>query len=196
MFLGVWESVRQWTSTLPSEFPLWDLESRWTLESLESDCKGQNQLHWKVPYIIKKFLEHRCLKWACMIHLGTQNTSYGQKKGRESNWQFDSRPLKMGNRPDFLAFRWRATYHWKTLDEGYNFVSNLTSIGSLNTKLWAFKVMEVPFGSPRTKWHLNASPVAKHNTIRGKVVASPKSRSWWVLWVRVCSWLVHAPKVL
>jgi hypothetical protein len=25
--------------------------------------------------------------------------SCGQKKGRESNWQFDSRPLKVGNRP-------------------------------------------------------------------------------------------------
>jgi hypothetical protein len=33
-------------------------------------------------------------------------------------------------------------------------------------------------------------------TIRGKVVASPKSRPWWVLWVRICPWLVLAPKVL
>jgi hypothetical protein len=32
-------------------------------------------------------------------------------------------------------------------------------------------------------------------TIRGKVVASPKFRPWWVLWVRVCSWLIVAPKV-
>jgi hypothetical protein len=31
-------------------------------------------------------------------------------------------------------------------------------------------------------------------TIRGKVVASPKSRPWWVLWVRVCSWFSRAPK--
>ncbi len=31
-------------------------------------------------------------------------------------------------------------------------------------------------------------------TIRGKVVAFPKSRPWWVLWVRVCSWFVRAPK--
>jgi hypothetical protein len=33
-------------------------------------------------------------------------------------------------------------------------------------------------------------------TIRGKVVASPKSRPWWILWIRVCPWLVLAPKVL
>jgi len=25
------------------------------------------------------------------------------KERQESNWQFDSRPLKVGNRPDFLA---------------------------------------------------------------------------------------------
>jgi hypothetical protein len=33
-------------------------------------------------------------------------------------------------------------------------------------------------------------------TIRGKVVASPKSGPWWILWVRICPWLVLAPKVL
>jgi hypothetical protein len=37
-----------------------------------------------------------------MTHLDISNTSYGQKKGRESNWQFDSRPLKVKNRPEFL----------------------------------------------------------------------------------------------
>jgi len=25
MLLGVWESVREWTPALPSEFPLWEL---------------------------------------------------------------------------------------------------------------------------------------------------------------------------
>jgi hypothetical protein len=34
------------------------------------------------------------------------------------------------------------------------------------------------------------------NTIRGKVMASPKSGLWWVLWIHVCPWFVHAPKVL
>jgi len=27
-------------------------------------------------------------------------TRYGKKKGRESNWQFDSQPLKVRNRPN------------------------------------------------------------------------------------------------
>jgi hypothetical protein len=33
-------------------------------------------------------------------------------------------------------------------------------------------------------------------TIWGKVVASPESRPWWVLWVQGRMWLVLAPKVL
>jgi hypothetical protein len=30
--------------------------------------------------------------------------------------------------------------------------------------------------------------------IREKVLASPKFGPWWVLWVRVCSWFIHAQK--
>jgi hypothetical protein len=37
--------------------------------------------------------------------------------------------------------------------------------------------------------------VGTEYTIRGKVVASPKSGPWWVLWVWVCPWLVLSPKV-
>jgi hypothetical protein len=33
------------------------------------------------------------------------------------------------------------------------------------------------------------------DTIKGKVVASPKSKPWWVLWVRGYMWFVLAPKV-
>jgi hypothetical protein len=33
-------------------------------------------------------------------------------------------------------------------------------------------------------------------TIRGKVVASSKSRPWWILWIQICPWLILAPKVL
>ncbi len=43
MFLKVQKSVRERTLTLQSEFPCWELESRWTPESLEGDSKGQSQ---------------------------------------------------------------------------------------------------------------------------------------------------------
>jgi hypothetical protein len=83
-------------------------------------------------------------KWARMTHLDTSHTSYGQKKCHESNWQFDSWSLKVRNRLDFLAWRWRATYHWKALEEGYNFASDLIPIVGFHTKLqesqlWEFR---------------------------------------------------------
>ncbi len=103
----------EWTHTLPSGLPLWELESWWILKSLKGDYRGQNSLDWNVFYTIGKFLRHGCLKCFYMIHLNTQNVSYGQKKGWESNCQFHSQPLKVGNRFDFLARKWRAAYHGK-----------------------------------------------------------------------------------
>jgi hypothetical protein len=74
-----------------------------------------------------------------MTHLGTLNISYNQKKGRESNCQFDFRPLKVGDRLGLLAFRWRVTYHRKVIDESYNFALDLTSIRGLQIQLWVSK---------------------------------------------------------
>ncbi len=109
--------VWKWRFSLPNEFPFWELESQWTLELLESDYGGQNTLHWRVLYIVGKLLKRRCLKWACMTHLNICNTSYGKKKSRESNWQFDSWPQNVENQPDLCACRWRATHRWKDLNE-------------------------------------------------------------------------------
>ncbi len=53
MLLGVQESGREWTSTLPNELPLWELESRWTPKFTKSNCRGQNPLDWDI-YIIGK----------------------------------------------------------------------------------------------------------------------------------------------
>ncbi len=105
-----------------------------------------------------------------MIHSDTQNTSYGQKKGWEPNWQFDSQPLKVANHPGFLMCRCCATYRLKALNKGYNFSLDLISIESLDAKLWAPKVVRDPvmgisgfrLGSPRTKCHLDANPMANH----------------------------------
>jgi hypothetical protein len=75
------------------------LESSWTPECLEFDSKAQNTSHWGVLGVIGKVLKRRYRKWPRIGHLDIFSPSYGQKKGRESNWQFDSRPLKVGNRP-------------------------------------------------------------------------------------------------
>jgi len=92
------------------------------------------------------------------------------KKGRESNWQFDSQPLKVGNHPDFLACRWHATYHSKALDEGYNFVSDLILIERSVHKVMGPKfagvptlaILGLPLGSPGTKSHLDVGLMDRH----------------------------------
>jgi hypothetical protein len=135
------------------------MESQWTPKILENDFRGQNSMACGIFYNIAKLLERRCLKWARIVHLDIWNTSYGQKKGRESNCQFDFRPEKVGNRPDLLGCRGRARYHWKVLDESYNFAWDHISIRGLLAKLWGSKVVGVPFGvisglplgSPKTK---------------------------------------------
>ncbi len=101
-------------------------------ESLEFEWKGQNSLPWRVIYIIGKLLKCRCPKCHRMTHLDICNISYGPKKGRESNWQFDFRPWKVKNQPYSLACRWRVTCRWKALDKGYNFGWDLIPIEGLH----------------------------------------------------------------
>jgi hypothetical protein len=145
-------------------------ESFGTPKNSELDCRGQNTSPWCVLYTVRKVLKRRCRKWPCMNHLDICNTSYGQKKGPKPNWQFDSRQLKVKNRCDSLAWRQRATYGWKAFDEGYNFASNLITIGGLHKTLCALKVARIlvvvilglSLGSPGTKNHLNVAPMERH----------------------------------
>ncbi len=114
-------------------------ESFGTPKNLEFDCKGQNTFPWGVFYTVEKALKCRCRKWSCMSHWDICSTSYGRKKG----WQFDSRPLKVGNQPDHGVCRWSATHRWKALKESYKFASNLIPIGGLSKELWTLKVLGV-----------------------------------------------------
>jgi hypothetical protein len=144
--------------------------------------RGQNLLDWNLLYIIEKFLQLRCFKWARITRLDIWNTSYGQMKGRESNWLFDSSPLKVKNWPNFLVCRCCATYCWKAFDKGYNFVLDLIAIKGLHAKLWAHKVVESQLwefrdshlGGPKQNviWMWALWKGTKY-TIRGKVVDSP-----------------------
>jgi hypothetical protein len=112
----------------PNTWKSWELESFGTPECSELNSKGQNTSHWGVLGVIGKFLKGRYRKWPRIGHLDICSPSYGQKKGRESNWQFDFRPLKVWNRrlPD-VRFK-SATWRWKYLDEGYNFGLDLIAI--------------------------------------------------------------------
>jgi hypothetical protein len=140
-----WSSV----GVKPNTWKSGDLESFGTPECLELDSKGKNTSHWGVLGVIGKVLKRRYLKWPRIGHLDICSPSYGQKKGRELNWQFDSRPLKVGNRPlPDVRFE-SATWRWKDLDEGYNFGLDLVAIQLRSRELWQFKVPEVPSGQFR-----------------------------------------------
>jgi len=128
---SLWPSVRM-KLTLPK---LGDLESSGTPECLDFDSRGQNTSDWGVLDVIEKFLKCRCPKWPRIGHLDICSPSYGKKKGRESNWQFDSRPQKVRNRllPD--VSRWSVMGRWKALEESYNFGSDLTPIEGWSQEL-------------------------------------------------------------
>jgi len=124
-----------------------NLESFETPATSELNSRGQNTSPWSVLYTVGKVLKCRCPKWPLMSHLDIWSPSYGQKKGRESNWQFDSRPLKVRNWPDFDIFRRSATWRWKALKERHNIDLDLIPIGGLNKKLWMPKVPGVQPGT-------------------------------------------------
>jgi len=153
----------------PKATPTWGIiipKDSWIFRE---QSQGSKPIIWRVLYIIENLLKRKCLKWARITHLDIWNTSYGLKKGRESNWQFESWPLKVRNQPDFLMCKWRATHHWKALNEGYNFSLHLISIKRLLAKLWGFKVVKVPtlaisglpFGSPRSQKSFRCGPRGK-----------------------------------
>jgi hypothetical protein len=89
-------------------------------------------------------------------HLDIFSTSYVQKKGRKSNWQFDSRPLKVRNRPDPGVCRGSAAHRWKALEESYKFSSDLVPIGGLSKELWPCEVPGVQTGTI-SRLHLGSS---------------------------------------
>ncbi len=142
-----------------------DLGVLWDSWNFRVQLQGSKHLHWGVFYIIEKLSKCRCRKWARMSHLDICSTSYGKKKG----WQFDSRPLKVGNRPDPAVCRGSATHHWKALKESYKFNSDLIPIGGLSKKLWPRKILRVQtgivsgllFGSLGTKSHSDVGAVER-----------------------------------
>jgi len=88
-----------------------DLGSSGTPATLELDKREQNTSPRGFLYTVGKVLKCRCPKWPRMSHLDICSPSYGQKKGQKSNWQFDSRPLKVKNRPPPDVYRRSAMVH-------------------------------------------------------------------------------------
>jgi hypothetical protein len=119
-------------------------------------------------------------------------TSAAQVMGKRS--QFDSRPLKVGNRPFYDVALKSETRRWKALDKNYNFDQN-SSRSELRARSYGCSKFQESswdsFGTPFRESQQNVpfgcslgdQPV--ENTIWGKVVASPESGPWWILCVQV-----------
>jgi hypothetical protein len=178
----LWPSV----GVKPNTWKSWELESSGTLECLELDRKGKNTSHWGVLGVVEKVLKRRYRKCPRIGNSDIFSPSYGQKKGRESNCQFDSWPLKVRNRPLSDVRFECATWRWKYLDEGYNFGSDLVAIKLCSRELWRFKVLGVPPGQFRDS--ISGVPGicaiwmpppwrAAENTIGSKVVAYSRVRA-------------------
>jgi hypothetical protein len=160
---AIWECqpsrVRRYARLWPCRNPTWKeceddthtpengtWESFGTPKNSEFDCGGQNTSSWGVLYTVGKVLKLRCRKWPRMSHSDICSISYVRKKGRKSNWQFDSGPLNVENRPDAGVCRQSATHRWKVLKESYKFALDLIPIGGLSEELWAAKVPGVQIG--------------------------------------------------
>jgi hypothetical protein len=68
-----------------AQYVVVNLESSGIPATLELNCRGQNTLPLGVFYTVEKALKCICRKWPHMNHSDICSTSYGRKKGRESN---------------------------------------------------------------------------------------------------------------
>jgi hypothetical protein len=153
-----------WSPTLGK---VGDLESFGTPKCSELDNKGQNTSHWGVLGVIGKVLKLRYRKCPRIGNSDIYSPSYGQKKGRESNWQFDSRPLKVGNLCLADVRFVSAIHRWKRSRWGLQLWFRPRRDPTLKSGVMAVQSSGSPagtksglhFGSPRNLCHLDATSV-------------------------------------
>jgi hypothetical protein len=151
---------------------LGDLESSETPECSELNNKGQNTSHWGVLGVVGKLLKRRYRKCPRIGNSDICSPSYGQKKGRESNWQFDSRPLKVGNQclPDIRSERahgvgkisTRATTSVQTSSRSKSAVESYGGSKFRESRRDNFETISgLHFGSPGNLCHLDIGAVER-----------------------------------
>jgi hypothetical protein len=137
------------------------------------------------------------------------NWSFGHQQPKlwaKEGWQFDSRPLIVGNRllPDIRMES--ATRRWKDLDEGYNFDLDLVAIRFYSRELWAPKVPRLQPGQFRDNFG-TLTWESQQNVPFGCSLCRELQRilyggRWWFppslgrgeSCVSKCLWLVPTPK--
>jgi hypothetical protein len=206
-----WECRKVWGSE-PSHSQGNSHFGRWSPKTSETDLRGQISMACGALYINGKLLKRRCLKWARIAHLNVWNTSYNQKKVRESNSRefasFDSRPLKSGIDPEYLAadnvrhtvgrLSTRATTLLQIALRSKVCSQSYAASKSWESRRAGFRDSRagVP-GVPGEKSHLDVGPVESHRVYyKGEGGGFPQVRAVVSLVCPCCPWLVLAPKVL
>jgi hypothetical protein len=167
----LWPSV----GVKPNTPKVGDLESSGTPECLGFDSKAQNTSHWGVLGVIGKVLKRRYWKCPRIGHLDICNPRYGQKKVRESNWQF-RRPNWECNR-SFERYR-RGLQVWFRPRRDQTSQSGVMSSRSPGTptRTVSGQFRDSNLGVPRS---------GTEYAIGRMVVAPPESGPWCVLWSKV-----------
>ncbi len=118
------ENARDEVQWLLNALPFWELHLWGSCECSEPWLERWTSTKLSPHDTIKNFLKCRCLKCTCIVHLDLIWMSYDKKKGRKSNYKFDSRPpilWKQGSNEVWLE---RAIHHWKDILKGYNILSS------------------------------------------------------------------------
>jgi hypothetical protein len=125
-----------------------------------------------------------------MGHLKIWSMSYVQKKGRESNLQFDSWPLKVRNRLDPVCAGGvkhtvgKLSSLLQTSSQSEVWAKNYDLVKSRESKPGQFRDSTLGvLGQKVIRMWVRWSNAK--NTIWEKVMASPESEPWLIKWVRV-----------
>jgi hypothetical protein len=174
-----------------------NLESSGTPTTSELDCRGQKTSPWGVLYTVGKGSKCRCRKWPRMGHSDICSTSYGQKKGWESNYQTDSltsdhKKLRIDPTPGceegvqhtVEKILRRATSLLQTSFQFEVWAENCDLSKSRESKPGQSRDFSLGVPGIKAIW-MRVRWSNTENNIWGKVVVSLEFGPWWVQWVNV-----------
>jgi hypothetical protein len=122
-----------------------------------------------------------------IVHLNLIYMSYDQKKGQESNFQFDSRsqtPWKQGSNEFWLG---QAIHHWKDFFKGYKILPSHFFLKKTwfekNMNVQSFRITRIPvlglpLGNSDEKWHLHVAPMQRHEVYYREGSGASSQRLW------------------
>jgi hypothetical protein len=96
------ENARDGSQCLANALPLWELHLCRSPKCLEPWLEKQTNTILGPYNTMGKVLRCRCLKCPLIVHLDLIYMNYDQKKGQESNWEFDSQSRILWSRGQII----------------------------------------------------------------------------------------------